>query len=140
MAVVQGKAIAGLLSSDEAAQAVASAAKVTAIYPDQRSIGTFVWPTALAVRKGAPEAAQKLAEALADKSIEALFVARVPGYLPLRANIPTPPGVRSAANLVVVSVDPARIVEEIARRKSSLAAWGSTATRAGGADPSSARH
>jgi ABC-type Fe3+ transport system substrate-binding protein len=140
MAVVQGKAMAGLLSSDEAAQAAASAAKVVVVYPDQRSIGTFVWPTALAVRKGAPEAAQKLAEALADKNVEALFVARVPGYLPLRANIPVPPGVRSAANLVVVSVDPARIVEEIARRKSSLATWGTAGSRPGGADPSSARH
>jgi iron(III) transport system substrate-binding protein len=122
-AVVQGKAIVGLLSSDEAAQAVASAAKVVAVYPNQRSIGTFVWPTALAVRKGAPEAAHKLAERLADKNIEGLLVARVPGYLPLRGDIPVPPGVRSAANLVVVSLDPAHIAVEIRQRKESLAAW-----------------
>ncbi|HEY2030551.1 MAG TPA: extracellular solute-binding protein [Myxococcales bacterium] len=122
-AVVQGKAVVGLLASDEAAQAAASAARVVVVYPNQRSIGTFVWPTALAVRKGAPEAAQKLAERLADKNIEGLLVARVPGYLPLRGDIPVPPGVRSAANLVVVSVDPARIAIEIGQRKDSLAAW-----------------
>ena len=122
-AVVQGKAVVGLLASDEAAQAAASAARVGVVYPNQRSIGTFVWPTALAVRKGAPEAAQKLAERLADKNVEGLLVARVPGYLPLRSDIPVPPGVRSAANLVVVSVDPARIAVEIGRRKESLAAW-----------------
>jgi iron(III) transport system substrate-binding protein len=69
------------------------------------------------------EAAQKLAERLADRSIEQLLVARVPGYLPLRSDIPVPPGVRSASNLVVISVDPARIVSEIGQRKASLAAW-----------------
>jgi iron(III) transport system substrate-binding protein len=129
VAVSQGQAIAGLLASDEAAKAVASAARVTAIYPNQRSIGTFVWPTALSVSKTASEAAKTLAGRLADKNIEALLVARVPGYLPLRAAIPVPPGVRSAANLVVVSVDPSRIVAEIAQRKDSLAAWARRAAR-----------
>jgi ABC-type Fe3+ transport system substrate-binding protein len=126
-AVVEKRAVVGLLSSDEAAQAVASAAHVTAVYPNQRTIGTFVWPTALAVSKDASASAKSLAEALAGKNIEALLVARIPGYLPLRQEIPVPPGVRSAANLVVVSVDPARIVAEIARRKDSLAAWSKAA-------------
>ena len=124
-AVVSGRATVGILSSDEAAKASASAAHVLAVYPNQRSIGTFVWPTALSVPKGAKnaEAAQKLAEKLADRSTEQLLVARVPGYLPLRADIPVPPGVRSAANLVVVAVDPAKIVAEIALRKATLAEW-----------------
>lgn len=124
-AVVSGRAIVGIVSSDEAAKAAASAAHVLMVYPNQRSIGTFVWPTALSVPKNAKnlEAAQKLAERLADRSTEQLLAARVPGYLPLRADIPVPPGVRSASNLVVVSVDPARIVSEIALRKAALAAW-----------------
>lgn len=124
-AVVDGRAAVGMLSSDEAAKAAASAARVEILYPNQKSIGTFVWPTALAVPKSAknPEAAKKLAERLADRSTEQLLVARVPGYLPLRRDIPVPPGVSSAANLVVVSVDPARIVSEIGLRKASLAAW-----------------
>ena len=124
-AVVSGRATVGLVASDEAAKAAASAAHVLAVYPNQKSIGTFVWPTALSVPKSAknPESAQKLAERLADRSIEQLLVARVPGYLPLRNDIPVPPGVRSAANLVVVSVDPARIVTEIGQRKAALAAW-----------------
>jgi iron(III) transport system substrate-binding protein len=124
-AVVSGKAIAGLLSSDEAAKAAASAARVSVEYPNQRSIGTFVWPTALSRLKGArnAQAAAQLAERLASRDIEQLLVARVPGYLPLRAGIPVPPSVTSAANLVVVSVDPARIVAEIERRKAELAAW-----------------
>jgi iron(III) transport system substrate-binding protein len=124
-AVVSGRAIVGILSSDEAAKAAASAAHVLAVYPNQRSIGTFVWPTALSVPKNAKnlEAAEKLAEKLADRSTEQLLVARVPGYLPLRADIPVPPGVRSAANLVVVSVNPSRIASEIALRKAALAEW-----------------
>ena len=124
-AVVSGRAVVGLAASDEAAKAAASAAHVLLVYPNQKSIGTFVWPTALSVPKTAKnrEAAQKLAERLADRSIEQLLVARVPGYLPLRSDIPVPPGVRSASNLVVISVDPARIVSEIGQRKASLAAW-----------------
>jgi len=124
-AIVSGQAIVGLAASDEAAKAAASAAHVLLVYPNQKSIGTFVWPTALSVPKTAKnrEAAQRLAERLADRSIEQLLVARVPGYLPLRSDIPVPPGVRSAANLVVISVDPARIVSEIGQRKASLAAW-----------------
>ena len=124
-AVMSGRAAVGIVSSDEAAKAAASAAHVLMVYPNQKSIGTFVWPTALSVPKNAKnlEAAQKLAERLADRNTEQLLVARLPGYLPLRADIPVPPGVRSAANLMVLSVDPSRIVAEIALRKASLAQW-----------------
>jgi iron(III) transport system substrate-binding protein len=130
-AVVSGRATVGIVSSDEAAKASASAAHVLTVYPNQKSIGTFVWPTALSVPKNAKnaEAAQKLAARLADRSTEQLLVARVPGYLPLRADIPVPPGVRSAANLVVLSVDPARIVAEIAQRKATLAQWSESIPR-----------
>jgi iron(III) transport system substrate-binding protein len=124
-AVVDGHAAVGMLSSDEAAKAAASAARVQILYPNQKSIGTFVWPTALSIAKSTnnPEAARKLAERLADRNTEQLLVARVPGYLPLRRDIPVPPGVSSASNLVVVSVDPARIVWEIGQRKAALVAW-----------------
>jgi|GEM_PF-1879914 len=124
-AVVSGKAAVGILASDEAAKAAASAAKVLVVYPNQRSIGVFVWPTALSRPKSPlhAEAAALLAERLADRSIEQLIVARLPGFLPLRANIPVPPGVRSAANLVVISVEPAKIVESISRHRVELAAW-----------------
>lgn len=132
-AVVSDRAIVGILSSDEAAKAAASAAHVLMIYPNQRSIGVFVWPTALSIPKSArkPEAAQRLAEKLADRNTEQLLVARVPGYLPLRADIPVPPGVRSASNLVVVSVDPAKIAAEIALRKAALATWAAGLPRNG---------
>src|SRR5512140_2092186 len=132
-AVVSGRAVVGIVASDEAAKAAASAAHVVAIYPNQKSIGTFVWPTALSVAKSAknPEAAQKLAERLADRNTEQLLVARVPGYLPLRAGIPVPPGVRSAANLVVLSVDPAVIMAEIGGRKAELAAWAASIPKPG---------
>jgi len=124
-AVVSGRAIVGLAASDEAAKAAASAAHVLLVYPNQKSIGTFVWPTALSVPKTAKnrEAAQRLAERLAERSVEQLLVARVPGFLPLRGDIPVPAGIRSASNLVVISVDPSRIVSEIGQRKASLAAW-----------------
>jgi iron(III) transport system substrate-binding protein len=129
-AVVTGKAVVGMLASDEAAKAAASAAHVAVEYPNQASIGTFVWPTALSRPKNPPHpaAAGRLAARLASRDVEQLLVARVPGYLPLRGGIPVPPGVTSAANLTVVSVEPALIVAEIARRRAELAAW-TTAVR-----------
>ena len=125
LAVVSGAAVVGLLGSDEAAKAAASAAKVDVVYPNQKSIGTFVWPTALSRPRNAAhaDAASRLAERLADRATEQLLVAREPGFLPLRAGIPVPPGVRGASSLVVVSVNPARIVEEIGLRKAELEAW-----------------
>ncbi|MFN2548966.1 MAG: ABC transporter substrate-binding protein [Myxococcales bacterium] len=139
-AVVSGRAVVGILSSDEAAKAAASAAHVLTVYPNQRSIGTFVWPTALSVPKNAKnmEAAQKLADKLADRGTEQLLVARVPGYLPLRADIPVPPGVRSAANLVVISVNPSRISSEIAQRKGELAEWAGSIPRPAPGTPQAA--
>jgi iron(III) transport system substrate-binding protein len=132
-AVVSGRAVVAIVASDEAAKASASAAHVLAIYPNQKSIGTFVWPTALSIAKSAknPEAAEKLAERLADRNTEQLLVARAPGYLPLRAGIPVPPGVRSAANLVVLSVDPAVIMAEIGSRKAALTAWAASIPKPG---------
>jgi len=123
-AVVSGRAIVGLVASDEAAKAAASAAHVLLVYPNQKSIGTFVWPTALSVPKAARsrEAAQNLAERLAERSIEQLLVARVPvTFLAQRHSRAARHPLRS--NLVVISVDPARIVSEIGQRKASLAAW-----------------
>jgi hypothetical protein len=70
-----------------------------------------------------------LAEKLASRLTEQLLVAREPGFLPLRRDIPVPPGVRSATNLVVVSVPLARIVDQIARRRDALAQWTKTAQR-----------
>src|SRR3954467_2742869 len=124
-AVIAGRAAIGIVSTDEAAKAAASAAKVEVVYPDQRSIGVFVWPTALFMPKNAPhpEEARKLIARLASRDVEQLLVARAPGFLPLRSGIPVPPGVRPLANLVVVSVNPAAIVAEIARRKERIAAW-----------------
>lgn len=125
LAVVQGRAVVGLLGSDEAAKAKASAAQVEVIYPNQRSIGTFVWPTALSRPRNPPhpEVANQLAERLASRITEQMLVAREPGFLPLRKDIPVPPGVRSATNLIVVSVSPARIVELIDARRDELARW-----------------
>jgi iron(III) transport system substrate-binding protein len=124
LAVVQGRATVGLLASDEAAKA-AAIAPVTVIYPDQRTIGTFVWPTALSRPRNAahPEQAEQLAEQLADKATEQLLVAREPGFIPLRPGIPVPTGVSSAWRLLVLSVEPQQIIANIDQRRAELRAW-----------------
>jgi ABC-type Fe3+ transport system substrate-binding protein len=130
-AVARGAAVVGLLGSDQAAKAKASAAQVEVVYPNQHSIGTFVWPTALWRPRAAahPERAAALAEKLAGRLTEQLLVAREPGFLPLRRDIPVPPGVRSATNLVVISVAPARIIRQIERRRDALVVWTKAAQR-----------
>jgi len=123
-AVVSGRAIIGLAASDEAPRRPPAPRTCCWSIPTRRASGPSCGDRALRPKTAKNrEAAQKLAERLADRSIEQLLVARVPGYLPLRSDIPVPPGVRSASNLVVISVDPARIVSEIGQRKASLAAW-----------------
>jgi ABC-type Fe3+ transport system substrate-binding protein len=124
LAVVQGRATVGLLGSDEAAKA-AAIAPVSVVYPDQRTIGTFVWPTALSRPRNSahPERGSALAEELASKATEQQLAAREPGFIPLRPGIPVPTGVRSAWNLRVVAVEPALIVANIDARRAELAAW-----------------
>lgn len=124
-AVASGAAVVGLLGSDEAARAKASAAPVEVVYPNQRSIGVFVWPTALYRPKSGrrDDKGAALLEQLASAEVEQLLVAREPGFLPLRKNIPVPPGVQGAANLVVLAVPPARISAQLDQRRAALAAW-----------------
>jgi len=65
-------------------------AHVLLVYPNQKSNRDLRLADRALRPKTAKnrEAAQKLAERLADRSIEQLLVARVPGYLPLRSDIP----------------------------------------------------
>src|SRR5262249_18626824 len=95
------------------------------------SIGTFVWPTALSLPKSTANraGAEQLAERIAAQDVEQLLVARVPGFLPLRPGIPVPPGVTSASGLVVISVDPAEMGDEIAKRRARLAEWSEAARK-----------
>ncbi len=99
--VSSGKAAFGLAGSEQGAAGAVSVAALEVIYPDQSGFGTLVFPTAAAVMQRGVEkpAVHALAEWLSGSDAEQLLVARTPGLMPLRVEVPVPPGVRSARDL-----------------------------------------
>ena len=89
-----GKAAFGLAGSEQAAAGAVSVAALEVVYPDQSGFGTLVFPTAAAVLQRGVEnpSVHALAAWLAGSDAEQLLVARTPGLMPLRVEVPLPPG------------------------------------------------
>jgi iron(III) transport system substrate-binding protein len=123
--VASGKAGFGLAGSEEGAAAAASAAALEVVHPDQDGFGTLVFPTAGAIlKKGASRSAVlALADWLSGADAEQLLVARVPGLMPLREDVPLPPGVKSARGLRSPNLDWNRIAEADRRLSTHLGRW-----------------
>jgi iron(III) transport system substrate-binding protein len=127
-AVASGAAAVGLAGSVDGAAGAASALALRVVYPDQTGRGALVLPTAVAVLSppsgGAPaEGAARFAAWLASPDAERLLVARVPGLLPLRPEVPIPVGVEPANDLASLSLDWDRLAEETARLAPMLERW-----------------
>jgi iron(III) transport system substrate-binding protein len=105
--VASGAAGFGFTGSEEAAAGAASAAALEVVYPDQGGSGCVVLPTAVALtRRGASsEPARALLTWMAGPEAERLLVARAPGYLPLRGDVPVPTGMRPVDNLRSLTLD-----------------------------------
>jgi iron(III) transport system substrate-binding protein len=99
--VASGQAAFGLSGSEDAAAGAMSAAALEVVYPDQDGFGTLLFPTSAAVLASgaAKPAALALADWLSGADAEQLLVARAPGLMPLRVDVPLPPGVRSARDV-----------------------------------------
>jgi iron(III) transport system substrate-binding protein len=118
-----GAADAGLATSVEGAAGAASAAAIEVVYPDQGGAGAIVLPTAVILRPGAGDAARRLAGWLATPEAERLLVARVPGLLPLRPDVPVPVGVQPVGNLVALPLSWDELALERTRQEELLARW-----------------
>ena len=123
--LASGAADVALAGSEEAAAGAASAAALEVIVPDQQGRGAVVLPTAVALaqRAAGNPAARRLATWLVGAEAEALLAARAPGFMPLRAGVPVPVGVRPAGNVVALDVDWDRLAEERRRVSTALAGW-----------------
>lgn len=123
--VASGKAAFGLASSEQGAAGAASAAALEVVYPDQGSFGTIVFPTAGAVlqRGVSNPAVHALAEWMSGSDAEQLLVARTPGLMPLRGDVPLPPGVRSAQDVRSPVLDWERVAEADRRLAPHLGRW-----------------
>ncbi len=111
--VSSGKAAFGLAGSEQGAAGAVSVAALEVVYPDQAGFGTLVFPTAAAVTQRGVEksAVHALAGWLSGSDAEQLLVARTPGLMPLRVEVPVPPGVRSARDLRSPVLDWERLSE-----------------------------
>jgi iron(III) transport system substrate-binding protein len=118
-----GAADVGLATSLEGAAGAASAAALGVVYPDQGGSGAVVLPTAVALRPGAGEGARRLAAWLATADAERLLVARVPGILPLRPDVPVPVGVEPAGNLVALPLSWDALAAQAALERARLERW-----------------
>ena len=123
--VASGKAAFGLAGSEEGAAAAVSTAALEVVHPDQDEFGTLVFPTAGAIlTKGVSRpAAHALAEWLSGADAEQLLVARVPGLMPLREDVPLPPSVKSASDLRSPVLDWDRLAEADRRLTTHLGRW-----------------
>ena len=123
--VAAGAVAVGLTGSEEAAAGAASAAALEVVYPDQSGRGTVILPTAASLtRSGASSgSARRLLAWMAGSEAEALLVARAPGLMPLRADVPVPPGVRPAEAVRSMRLDWDALSAEKRRLMPRLRRW-----------------
>lgn len=122
--VVAGEVAFGLTDTDDANEAVKEGAPVDVVYPDADGFGTLVMPTAVVLLRGGPhpEAGRRLVDVLLSEETERRM-AESAAHMPLRPGVATPAGVRSTGEIKAMTVDYARIAEEMERIQPWLRRW-----------------
>jgi iron(III) transport system substrate-binding protein len=123
--VASGKAAFGLAGSEDGVAGALSSAALEIVYPDRAGFGTFVFPTAAALlaQGVANPAARALADWLSGADAEQLLVARAPGLMPLRADVPLPPSVNSARDIRSPALEWDSLAEMDRRLTTHLGRW-----------------
>jgi iron(III) transport system substrate-binding protein len=116
--VCEGQAAFGLTDTDDFNVAREKGFPVVAVYPDQEGLGTLVIPNTVSILKAAPHAenARKLVDYILSSEVEAELAASSAAQIPVRASVPRPPHVKSAADFKVMAVDFAAVGRRIDRR------------------------
>jgi iron(III) transport system substrate-binding protein len=122
--VASGEVALGLLDSDDADEAIKDGAPVALIVPDQDSFGTLVMPTTLVCIQKAPhrEAGHRLVDGLLSSEAEKRM-AESGAHMPLRPDTVIPQGLRRANELRAMSVDYAKVADEMERLEPWLRQW-----------------
>src|SRR5262249_55408925 len=122
--VASGEVAFGVADTDDAQEALAEHAPIEVVFPDQDGIGTLVMPTTVSLMRGAPHAdgGKKLIDHLLRPEVERAL-AEAAAHVPLRASVPTPPGVKRAGDFKALQVDYARVADEMERMQPWLKSW-----------------
>jgi iron(III) transport system substrate-binding protein len=117
--VREGRAAFGLTDTDDYNVALEGGFPVASVYPDQDGPGTLVIPNTVSILADAPhpEAARKLVDFLLSTEVEQALAESASAQIPVRAAVPRPAHVKSAADFTVMAVDFARVGGEITARQ-----------------------
>ena len=122
--VVAGEVTFGLTDTDDANEALKENAPVEVIYPDQDGMATLVMPTTVVLIRGGPnlENGKRLIDFLLSPEVEQRM-AESAAHMPLQADVPTPPNVRSVSTLRAMEVDFTDVAEAMERIQPWLREW-----------------
>jgi iron(III) transport system substrate-binding protein len=123
--VSAGEVAWGVVDTDDAAVAVESGAPVAVIFPDAGGLGTLVIPTAVVRIAGGPNAepGKALVDYLVSAQVEQTLAEAACRQMPLRAGVPTPPGVQSVAAIDAMEVDYPALGDTVERLHPGFVAW-----------------
>lgn len=122
--VAAGEVAFGLTDTDDANEALKAGADVSVVYPDQDDLGTLVMPTTVTLLRGPHrKTGKRLVDFLVGPEVERML-AESAAHMPLRADIATPPGVRSVTDIRAMKVDYAELGNVMQRIEPELRAWG----------------
>jgi iron(III) transport system substrate-binding protein len=123
--VAAGEVAWGVVDTDDAAVAVESGAPVAVIFPDTGGLGTLVVPTVAVRIAGSPnpESGKALVDYLVSAEVERALAEAACRQMPLRAGVPTPPGVRSVAEIDAMEVDYPTLGKAVERLHPGFLAW-----------------
>ncbi|MCE9594463.1 MAG: extracellular solute-binding protein [Planctomycetes bacterium] len=116
--VSSGEMAYGLTDTDDFNVARMKGAPVAVVYPDQDGEGTLVIPNSVMILANAPhpDAARAFVDWVLSKDVEAELARCDAAQIPVRADVPRPAHVRSAAEFKTMRVDWSKIGADLERR------------------------
>jgi iron(III) transport system substrate-binding protein len=126
--VREGQMAWGLTDTDDFNVALQGGFPVAQVYPDQKdaahadATGTLLIPNSVCVLAGAPhlDNAKKLVDFILSKETEAALAQAEGAQIPVRADVPRPPHVKSAAELTLMRVDWRTVGNDVGKRLEKL--------------------
>ena len=125
--VAAGQYDFSLVDSDDAVNRMRQGKPIAMVYPDQGDdeLGCFIVPNAAVLIHGAPhpKAARQLIDYLLTRETERKLAFADCAQMPLHPGVPSPPELKSLADIKVVQVDYAEVARKMVQIQPFLKAW-----------------